>query len=312
MFKRPFVLYLLSQALGTLTTAILSVAVGWHLYQATGRAFDLALVGLMQIIPIAGLFIVSGWVVDNVRRKHVLIACAALRALVLFGLAFAFGTGELDRFAVFGLLFLNGVSRAFYMPASQSILPGLVEQKDMTRAVAFSSTIWTAGETIGPFAAGFLIAWLDTKIYFLLGMLALLACVLFIFLPSIQVRRPTGRGLDQLLDGVRYVWRNPLVLPAITLDLFIVLVGSIVALLPIFAIDILQVGPEVLGLMRAMPALGAVLAGIALTRITMRRSGRLLFASLGMFAMSIIVFALSGSLTLSLNHVIRVRRDRYD
>lgn len=279
---------------------MLSVAVGWHIYEATGNPFDLALVGLMQILPIAGLFIVSGWVVDNLQRKHVLIACAALQGLVLLGLAYSL-SGDFDRVTVFGLLLLNGVARAFYMPAVQAILPGIVPHEGLEKAVAVSSTAWTGAGTAGPFVAGFLIAWLDTDIYLLLAILTLVAGALLFYLPAVTVRRPTGRGLAQLLEGVRYVYRNPLVLPAISLDLFIVLAGSVVALLPVYAIDVLNVGPEALGLMRAMPALGAVSAGILLTRLpAMRQAGKLLYASLAVFALSIIIFALSGNLWLSL------------
>jgi len=279
---------------------MLSVAVGWHIYEATGNPFDLALVGLMQILPIAGLFIVSGWVVDNLQRKHVLIACAALQGLVLLGLAYSL-SGDFDRVTVFGLLLLNGVARAFYMPAVQAILPGIVPHEGLEKAVAVSSTVWTGAGTAGPFVAGFLIAWLDTDIYLLLATLTLVAGALLFYLPAVTVRRPTGRGLAQLLEGVRYVYRNPLVLPAISLDLFIVLAGSVVALLPVYAIDVLNVGPEALGLMRAMPALGAVSAGILLTRLpAMRQAGKLLYASLAVFALSIIVFAISGNLWLSL------------
>ena len=295
-----FILYLVSRVLVTLAASMLSVAVGWHIYEATGNPFDLALVGLVQILPIAGLFIVSGWVVDNLQRKYVIVACTVLQTLVLAGLALSFG-GEFDRTLVFGLLFLNGVSRAFYMPAVQSILPNIVDDEELTRAVSVSSTAWTAGATAGPFLAGLLIAWYDTDTYWILAGLAFAAGVLALLLPSIAVKRPSGRGLSQLLDGIRYVMKNPLVLPAISLDLAIVLVGSVVALLPVFAIDILKVGPEALGLMRAMPAVGAVCAGIVFSRLPpMRHTGRLLNTALGIFAVSIIVFALSGNLWLSL------------
>jgi MFS family permease len=296
-----FTLYLVSRAFVTLAASMLSVAVGWHIYEATGNPFDLALVGLMQILPIAGLFIVSGWVVDNLQRKYVLIACTVLEGLVLLGLAASLGGGDFDRVAVFGLLLLNGVARAFYMPAVHALLPSIVPHDDLSRAIAINSTVWTAAETAGPFIAGLLIAWLDTDIYLVLAMLAFVAGVLALFLPTIEVRRPRGRGLAQLLEGVRYVYNNPLVLPAISLDLVIVLVGSVVALMPVFAIDILKVGPEALGLMRAMPALGAVAAGVMLTRVpALHRTGTLLYSSLAVFAISILVFALSRNLYLSL------------
>lgn len=285
----------------TLASMMLSVAVGWHLYEATGNPFDLALVGLMQIMPIAGLFIVSGWVVDNVRRKYVLIACSLVQGLVLVGLAIQFTSAEFDRVAVFGLLFVNGISRAFFSPAAQSVLPGLVSGDFLARAVAISSTTRTAAEATGPFVAGLLIAWLDKDVYPVLAALCFLTAPLYFSLPPNKVRRPTGRGLNQLLDGIRYVFNNPLVFPAISLDLVIVLVGSVVALLPVYAVDILNVGPEALGLMRAMPAVGAVSAGIVFSRLDdVRNTGRLLFISLIGFSLSILVFAFSSSLTLSL------------
>ena len=296
-----FILYLVSRVFVTLASTMLSVAVGWHIYEATRTPFDLALVGLMQILPIASLFIVSGWVVDNLSRKYVLIACAALQGIVLLGLAASLGSGEFDPIAVFGLLLLNGVARAFYMPAVQAILPNIVSDEGLEKAIAISTTTWTAAGTAGPFVAGLLIAWLDTDIYWLLAVSTLVAGALIFQLPRGVVRRPTGRGWTQLVEGIRYVYKNPLVLPAITLDLFIVLVGSVVALMPVFAVDVLNVGPEALGLMRAMPALGAVLAGLMLTRLpAMRQAGKLLYVSLAVFALSIIVFGLSTSLWLSL------------
>ena len=301
MLNTPFALYLSARILVALASTMLSVAVGWHIYEATGNPFDLALVGLMQIIPIAGLFIVSGWVVDNVRRKHVLIVCTIVQAGVLLGLAAEFNSAAFDRVVVFALLFLNGVSRAFFAPAAQSILPGIVAQAQLSRAVAISSTGWTAAATAGPFVAGLLIVWLDTHVYLLLALFPLLASPLYACLPAATVRKPVGRGLEQLLDGIRYVAKNPLVLPAISLDLVIVLVGSVVALLPVYAVDVLNVGPEALGLMRAMPALGAFAAGVVFARLRdVRNAGSMLFISLVAFAVSILIFAFSGNLWLSL------------
>ena len=297
----PFTLYLVSRVFVTIAATMLSVAVGWHIYEATGNPFDLALVGLVQILPIAGLFIVSGWVIDNLQRKYVLIACTVLQGLVLLGLAASLGSDEFDRFSVFGLLLLMGVARAFYMPAVQAILPGIVPHDGLEKAVAVSSTAWTGAGTAGPFVAGFLIAWLDTNIYLLLAVLTCIAGALLFYLPAVTVRRPSGRGLAQFLEGIKYVYKNPLVLPAISLDLFIVLAGSVVALLSVFAIVVVSVGPEAVGLLGAMPALGAVSAGVLLTRLpAMREAGKLLYVSLAVFAISIIVFGLSGNLWLSL------------
>lgn len=301
MLNASFVFYVIAEVVITLASSMLSVAVGWHIYQATGNPFDLALVGLMQILPIIGLFIPAGWVVDNFSRNRVLVACTILQGAVYLGLAFTLEGQTIDRAATFGLLFLNGVARVFFSPAMQSILPKIVDPEQLPRAVAISSTAWTASGTAGPFFAGLMIGWFDTGVYWALGLLALIASAFFLALPAIPVVRSASRGVKQLLDGVHYVMTNPFVLPSISLDLFIVLCGSVVALLPVYAVDILDVGPEALGLLRAMPALGAVIAGVLMARIaTLRHTGRQLFVSLFVFAISILVFAVSQDFWLSL------------
>lgn len=296
-----FALYLASRAPLTLASSMLSVAVGWHIYAASGNPFDLALVGLMQILPVLGLFVVTGWAADNLQRKFILVVCALLQGLVLAGLAVSFGGDEFNRVAVFGLLFLNGVANAFYNPAIQAILPSIVAKSDLSRAVNISNTTWTAGSAAGPVVAGLLIAWVDTSIYQILAGLSFGAGVLLMFLPGVTVRRPAGRGVEQLVEGILFVYKNPLVLPAISLDLVLVLLSSVMALLPIYAIDVLNVGPEGLGFMRAMPAAGAVVAGVIFSSTpSMRHSGTILYVSLAIFAASVIVFALSSVFWLSL------------
>jgi MFS family permease len=301
MLNVNFIYYVIAEVVITLASSMLSVAVGWHIYQATGNPFDLALVGLMQILPIIGLFIPAGWVVDNFSRKRILVVCTLLQGAVYLGLAFTLEGESIDRAATFGLLLLNGVARVFFSPAMQSILPKIVKSDYLPRAVAISSTAWTASGTAGPFFAGLLIAWIDSDVYQALGLLAVVASGFFMALPAIPVVKSASRGVKQLLDGIHYVMTNPFVLPSISLDLFIVLLGSVVALLPVYAVDILDVGPEALGLLRAMPALGAVIAGVLMARIaTLRHSGRQLFVSLLVFAISILVFAASQHFWLSL------------
>ncbi|WP_187276637.1 MFS transporter [Parahaliea maris] len=301
LFDKPFVCYLVARICLSLASTVLSVAIGWHLYQATGDPFDLALVGLMQILPIMMLFIVTGWVVDHFSRKRILIACAGLEALVFFGLALSLQAGVVDRYVIFALLFLNGCARAFISPALQAVLPNIVSPEQLSRAVAVTSTAWTAAMTAGPFVAGLLLAGLDFSTYWVLVLLALAALVFMLALPHLVMARSSQRGGRQLLEGIRFVFNNPIVLPSISLDLLIVLAGSVLALLPVFAADVLGVGPEALGVLRAMPALGAVLAGTAMSHLpAMRHAGRWLFIALLVFSCSIAVFALSGQFWLSL------------
>ncbi|GAB3376142.1 MFS transporter [Spongiibacter taiwanensis] len=301
MFSQSFVCFLGARVAFSLAASVLSVAIGWHLYQATGDPFDLALVGLMQILPIMLLFIITGWVVDHFPRKWVLLACASLQLLVFLGLAVSLTGGEVDRVVIFGLLFLNGCARAFFGPALQAVLPNIVHREHLSRAVALTSTVWNGAMTAGPFVGGLLLAQLDFASYWVLVGLAVVSLTLLLPLPELRVEQSSQRGSRELLQGVRFVLGNPYVLPSISLDMFIVLLGSVVALLPVFAADVLGLGPEALGLLRAMPALGAVAAGAVMARLPDgRRVGRRLFVALLVFAVSILIFALSTSLWLSL------------
>ncbi len=299
-----FIPYLLARACLSLATTMLSVAIGWHLYTLTGDPFDLALVGLVQVMPILGLFFLTGWVVDNFPRKRVLALCAVSETLVLLGLALIMSQEQLvedDKVLVFSLLFLHGCTRAFFSPAQQAILPNIVSRDSLSRAVAITSTVWNTASTAGPFVAGLLLAWLDLDTYWVLALLALVGAVLYFRLPRLDHVKPVEKGWGQVLSGIAFIRHSPYVLGSITLDLFVVLLGSVVALLPVYAADILQVGPEALGLLRGMPALGAVAMGLLLAKLPpMRHSGKALFISLAVFSLSILLFAFSTHLWLSL------------
>ncbi len=301
MQHKAFVSYLSARACVSLTSNMMSVAIGWHLYQITGNPFDLAMIGLMQILPILALFIVTGWVVDHVSRKLVLISCVAAETLLMSLVALIMTADEVHRELVFGLLFLLGCSRAFYRPAQEALLPNIVEKSFFPRAVAITAVVYNTASTAGPFIAGLFLAWLDLKIYWSLALLNLASTVIYTFLPRLAHVRPTGRGLEQVLGGIKFIKRSPIVLGCISLDLFAVLLGSVMALLPVYASDILHVGPTELGLLRGMPALGAVMVGLVMARIgELRHSGQLLFLSLVIFAGSILVFAYSSTLWISL------------
>lgn len=301
MTDRSFIVYLAARICISLAGAMLSVTIGWHLYQHSGNPFDLALVGLMQILPMLGLFIFTGWVIDHFSRKTILVICAVVDTLVFAGLAFSMQHGNFNKVMIFSLLFLHGCSQAFYSPAMQAVLPNIVSRELLSRAVAVTSAAWTTATTTGPFIAGLMIAWVDYGTYWILVALTALGAVFFMLLPAIPAGQSAGRDLKHLLSGIRFVWSNPFVLPGITLDLFILLFGGVMALLPVYAIDVLHVGPEVLGMLRAMPALGGVMMSLLLTRLApLRQSGRLLFISFLIFAVSVFVFALSKTLWLSL------------
>jgi len=284
----------------SLTSTMLTVVIGWHLYQLTGDPFDLALVGLVQIVPILLLFIVSGWAVDNFSRRNVLVVCGLIDTVILLLLALAMQPENFDKALVFALLFCHGCVRAFFSPAHQAILPNIVEREDLSHAVAVTAIVWNVASTGGPFAAGILLAWLDRDTYWVLAALSLVAGLLFMTFPVLVQKQSSGRGIAQVLGGIGFIKRNPIVLGSISLDLFTVLLGSVMALLPIYAIDILKVGPEALGVLRGMPALGAVMIGLVMTKLPLRKPGMNLFCALIIFSLSILLFAYSTNFWLSL------------
>jgi len=295
-----FFAFLFGSALINLVTTALSVALGWHIYQHSGDPFDLAIIGLMQIIPTFVFFFATGWVVDSFSRRTLLIGCALGEALVMAGLSLAMLADTIDLRLVFGLLFLHGSVRAFYFPAKQAIVPNLVSEAQLPRAIALSSTVGNVAMTGGPLIAGFLIALIDLDVYGLLAAILFAAGVIFFLLPKMARVEMAPRTWATIIGGVTFVRSNSIVLGAIALDLFIVLLGSVVTLLPIYALDILEIGPEQLGVLRGMPAFGAVLAGAILSGLPpMRRCGTNLFIALLVFAGSIILLALSRNYWLS-------------
>jgi hypothetical protein len=289
-----FFAFLIGIAMTNLVTSALSVALGWHIYLHSGNPIDLAIVGLMQVIPTFLFFFATGWVVDSFPRKTLIIACTIAEALIMAGLAISMFDQEMNLAVIFSLLFVHGSVRAFYFPAKQAIVPNLVSKAQLPRAIALSSTIGNVAQTGGPLVAGLLIALVDVHIYSLLFAVLIIAAAAFHFLPTLPPMAIVPRTWATLIGGVTFVRSNSIVLGVIALDLFIVMLGSVVTLLPIYALDILKIGPEQLGVLRGMPAFGAVIAGIVLTSLPpMRGCGVKLFIALLIFSGSIIVFALS-------------------
>ena len=288
-------------AIGIANTMLI-VALGWHLYEITGDPWSLALVGLMQIIPVYVFFFVSGYVIDRFPRVWVVRACALVEALAVLGIAQILTQEDPDLPTLYGLVFMHGAGRAFHGPALHAIVPNIVPREVLDRAIAMSSTSWNAASIVGPVVAGYLILLLDRQIYGVIALASAATLIGYLFIPSIRIPQEKGDRLKTLLAGIQYVRGKPIILGGLTIDLLMVGFGSVMVLLPVFAADILLVGPEELGLMRGMPALGSVLMGLFLS--TRRReisgAGPKLWFSLIVFAASILVFSLSEILILSL------------
>ncbi|MGB1849219.1 MAG: MFS transporter, partial [Litorivicinaceae bacterium] len=300
--SKAFVGYLGARIAIGIANTMLIVALGWHLYEITGDPWSLALVGLMQIIPVYVFFFVSGYVIDRFPRVWVVRACALVEALAVLGIAQILTQGDPDLPTLYVLVFMHGAGRAFHGPALHAIVPNIVPREVLDRAIAMSSTSWNAASIVGPVVAGYLILMLDRRIYDVIALASAATLFGYLFIPSIRIPQEKGDRLKTLLAGIQYVRGKPIILGGLTIDLLMVGFGSVMVLLPVFAADILLVGPEELGLMRGMPALGSVLMGLFLS--TRRReisgAGPKLWFSLIVFAASILVFSLSEILILSL------------
>ncbi len=281
---------------------MLVVALGWHLYQLTGDPWSLAWVGLMQILPVYGFFFISGMVIDYVPRVWVVRASATVEAVALLGIAAVMQKPDPDLWLLYALVALHGAGRAFHGPALQAIVPNIVHTSVLDRAVAVSTTVWNSAMVAGPALAGFLIAWFDREVYVWIAGFLALALLGYSAIPVFRVVHLQGRTLKSFMAGLHYVWSHPVLLGGLSVDVLMVGLGSVFVLLPIYAVDVLQVGPELLGVLRAAPAVGSISVGlwIASRPTELTDVGRKLFWALLIFALSILVFAFSSHWWLSL------------
>jgi len=282
---------------------MLNVAVGWQVYAITGRALDLGFVGLAQFVPVAGLTLVAGHVADRFDRRAVLLACNS--ALVIAaGILYVLSRRPIgDANGIYAVLVLLGTSRAFSGPAGQALMPHLVPAEHLGNAVAWGSTVFKIANVIGPAIGGLLYAWRCAATVYMVAGVELFVALLLIGDMRIRLGRMEQSALSwkTVLAGVRYVWRQRIILGCITLDLFAVLLGGAEALLPIFARDILLVGPWGLGLLRSASAVGAALTAIWLAyHPVARRAGATMMACVAIFGAATIVFGVSRNFLLTL------------
>jgi MFS family permease len=300
---RGFRYFQSARLLAMVAAQMQNVAIAWQVYLAAGRPLGLAWVGLTQFLPAFGLSLVAGHIADRFdRRRIVLVSYVAMAALSL--VLFALGRRHLTAlWPVYTVLVLVGTTRAFLNPASQALLPNIVPPEHFANAVAWGSLAWQVGLIAGPAVGGILLDLVGgpAPVY-----LVCAACSLGAFTLILPVRaHANAKGREPvswgtLLTGVRYVWSNKVVLGAVSLDLFAVLFGGAVALLPLFARDILQVGPWGFGVLRSAPALGAALTAIYLAlRPLTRRAGPFMLACVGVFGIATVAFGLSRSFPLS-------------
>jgi len=299
---RPFVAFWLARVCTASGFQMLTVAIGWHLYQLTGSVLDLGLVGLVEFAPRVLFMLHTGHVADRYDRRRVAALCQSAQALVALALVVGAGTDNISREMIFVLAFLLGSARSFEMPSTQALLPNIVPPNLFPRAVAASASAMQCATIVAPALGGFLYALGSVWVYGPTLVLYVLALSLMLSLPARHTPLPAGRAtLDSLLAGIRFIRSRPDILGAISLDLFAVLLGGATALLPVFAKDILLTGPWGLGMLRSAPAVGALLMSVWLSRFPIERNvGRIMFTGVGVFGVATIAFGLSTSFWFSL------------
>ena len=315
--QRDYLRLLAARVTGGAANQMLMVALGWQMYDLTASAWDLGLVGLAQFLPALLLTLPAGHLVDQHDRRLLLAGSLGLQCLAAASLALASAGAWVGPHMILLLSVLLGCARALQMPAQQALMPTLVTAALLPRAVAAASSTMQVSIIAGPALGGALYAlgpwlsgaaargdaahWGAALVYgvSLLLLLTAIGAVLTIRHRAVQPRR-AAPDLAQLTAGIRFIWQRPVVLGAISLDLFAVLLGGATALLPIFARDILHTGPEGLGLLRSAPALGAVVVGVWLARHPIaRRAGHWLLGAVALFGLTMIAFALTTSFSFA-------------
>ena len=301
--NRDFTAFLAARFLATLAVQMQTVAVGWQVYEVTRDPLDLGLVGLSQFLPFVLLVLPAGQLADSRDRRRILAACFALEAVcALLLLAFA-ARGLSSAAPVFAVMVLFGTARAFAMPTGQALLPNLVGREQFGTAVALNSSTWQVATIAGPALGGLVYLAGATVVYATVAALLVVSVALLFMVRrgGERAAAPEAPSLKSLLSGLGFVWSRRPLLGAISLDLFGVLFGGATALLPVYAADVLHVGPAGLGVLRTAPGVGAAVCGIVLGLAPITRHvGRWMFGGVAVFGLATIVFGLSQWFWLSL------------
>ena len=298
---KSFLLFLLSRSFSRFSSQIAAVAIGWQVYDLTGSAFDLGMVGLVQFLPTLLLVFVAGHAADRYERKRVVQVCQLAEALTALFLAWGAHAGSLTVAQIFIAAAVLGTAGAFESPTIAALLPLIAPEGSLQRATAISSGAAQLATITGPALGGLAYAIAPNVPYGVMALFWLLGAVLTgAIRPAKSAAVRDAATPADLFAGVRFVRNNPAILGTISLDLFAVLLGGATALLPIYARDILEAGPLGLGILRAAPAVGALLMTVVLARHTInRRVGLRMFQAVIVFGVATVVFAVSQWMWLS-------------
>ncbi len=281
---------------------VLSISVGWQIYDQTRDPFLLGLVGLVQFIPAPLLVLVTGSVADRFNRRRIMAICMAVEALCALALLSILHSGTARIWPVFAVLLIFGIARAFMGPAVQSLVSNLVPVDALPNAIALNSSSFQLAVITGPVAGGLLYGWSSEAAYVASIVMFLAAAAMTLQIPK-PVRKDVVKAgsTGELLAGFRYIWSQPVVLGALSLDLVAVLLGGATALLPVFARDILDVGPWGLGLLRSAAGVGALVMTLWLVRYPIKdHAGLTMLAAVGVYGLAILTFGLSTTAWISI------------
>jgi len=297
-----FLRYLTARFLATFAAQIVSVAVGWQIYDLTRDPFDLGLVGIIQFLPALLLVLVTGAVADRFGRRLIMALSSFLEALCALAILLLTVRGLNGAGPVFAVLAMFGIARAFFGPASGALVANLVPAEDFANAVAWNSSSWQIAGIVGPVAGGLLYGLAAEAAYAVAALLMVIGGLLVLSIPKPAKRRPNEKPtLETLFAGFRYIWTEKIVLGAISLDLFAVLLSGASALLPVYARDILDLGPWGLGLLRAAPGVGAIGVAIWLAGHSIRdHAGIIMLGFVALFGAFTVVFGVSTLTWLSI------------
>ncbi|EJT03545.1 MFS transporter [Rhizobium sp. CCGE 510] len=294
--------FFLARFLLSFSQQIVSVAVGWQMYDQTGSAIYLGLIGLVQFLPSLLLMLVTGSVADRYNRRAIAALCSLVSALCTLALLVMTAMGTFTPLPVFAVLLIFGIERAFMSPAVQSLAPNLVPEQDLSNAIAWNSSSWQLAAITGPVLGGLLYGVSAPTAYTVAVIFSVLGAALLYMIPK-PVQKTTGetKSWAMILGGFSFIRAEKVVLGAISLDLFAVLLGGATALMPIFARDILTLGPWGLGLLRSAPGLGAIVMAILLAAYPLKhRAGIYMFIGVALFGLGTIIFGISTNTEVSI------------
>ena len=299
---RPYVFYLAALGSAGFAVQIMSVAVGWQVYDLTRNPLDLGFVGLAQFMPALLLVLVTGLIADKFNRRLIIALCLFVEALCAVGLLIFTVSAFKQVWPIFVVLVGFGTARAFMNPAADSLAPNLLPKNALAHGISLNSMIWQVTTITGPVAGGLLYGISGQFAYVVAVCLMVLAIACVVLVGRVpQENHAQETNFSTLLAGFKFIRSEQIVLGAISLDLFAVLLGGAVALLPIYARDILEVGPWGLGLLRAGPGMGAIVMALWLSKFPIRdKAGVILFLFVAGFGLCTVVFGLSKSVPLSI------------